>query len=243
MRRRRRERSSPSGELAGRGWSKSCLPGRPTADRKKSSRSAESPPPRSSGNPVCSAHRLLEMPSDTGIWYSTSRRHEPPVAFPLPVQWDPPRAISCNTPRRTSPDTTRRRFHACQTIPKRSVGSTRRPSRCRTPDHRRTQPVPSTATPRSKQAVQRSGQALAVRPDGGGRRCPSEHLALAWEDVDWEHDRMTIHSPKTKRYEGKESRGIPIFPELRTFLEAVFNEREAALGRPPSATDRVITGY
>jgi len=77
----------------------------------------------------------------------------------------------------------------------------------------------------------------------GGLRCPSEHLALAWEDVDWEHDRMTIHSPKTKRYEGKESRVIPIFRELRPYLEAVFNEKEVELGRPPSSGDHVITRY
>jgi len=77
----------------------------------------------------------------------------------------------------------------------------------------------------------------------GGLRCPSEHLALTWDDVDWEHDRMTIHAPKTKRYAGKESRVIPIFRELRPFLEAVFNEKEAELGRPPSSGDHVITRY
>jgi integrase len=77
----------------------------------------------------------------------------------------------------------------------------------------------------------------------GGLRCPSEHLALTWDDVDWEHDRMTVHSPKTKRYEGKESRVIPIFPELRPYLEAEFNEKESQLGRPPSPSDHVITRY
>ena len=39
----------------------------------------------------------------------------------------------------------------------------------------------------------------------GGLRCPSEHLALRWGDVDWEHNRMTVHSSKTEHYEGTPS--------------------------------------
>jgi integrase len=54
----------------------------------------------------------------------------------------------------------------------------------------------------------------------GGLRCPSEHLALKWSDIDWEHGRMTVRSPKTEHYVGGESRQIPIFPELRSYLEA-----------------------
>ncbi len=77
----------------------------------------------------------------------------------------------------------------------------------------------------------------------GGLRCPSEHLALTWDDVDWEHDRTTIHAPKTKRCEGKESRVIPISPELRPYLEALFNEKESERGRPPSPSEHVITRY
>jgi integrase len=52
----------------------------------------------------------------------------------------------------------------------------------------------------------------------GGLRCPSEHLALTWNDVDWDGNRITIHSPKTEHHEGKESRVVPIFPELRPYL-------------------------
>jgi integrase len=99
-----------------------------------------------------------------------------------------------------------------------------------------------------------SGKVLESCPDAewqllfalsrfGGLRCPSEHLALTWDDIDWEHGRMTIHAPKTKRYAGKESRVIPIFPEMRPYLEAVFNEAEAQIGRPPSPSDHVITRY
>lgn len=57
----------------------------------------------------------------------------------------------------------------------------------------------------------------------GGLRCPSEHFALKWNDVDWERGRITIHSPKTEHHTGKESRIIPLFPELRPFLEEAFD--------------------
>lgn len=56
----------------------------------------------------------------------------------------------------------------------------------------------------------------------GGLRCPSEHLALRWSDVDWGRGRIRIPSPKTEHHEGGESREIPIFPELRPHLEAVW---------------------
>ncbi len=60
----------------------------------------------------------------------------------------------------------------------------------------------------------------------GGLRCPSEHVTLTWEDVDWERSRIRIHSPKTEHHEGKESRVIPIFPELRPHLEAMWDDSE-----------------
>lgn len=55
----------------------------------------------------------------------------------------------------------------------------------------------------------------------GGLRCPSEHLALRWRDIDWDRNRFTVHSAKTAQHEGKETRDVPLFPELRPFLEAV----------------------
>jgi len=61
----------------------------------------------------------------------------------------------------------------------------------------------------------------------GGLRCPSEYVGLRWTDVDWERGRLTIHSPKTERHEGKGERTIPIFPELRPHLEAVWEQAEA----------------
>ncbi len=70
----------------------------------------------------------------------------------------------------------------------------------------------------------------------GGLRCPSEHVALRWGDIDWENNRFTVHSPKTEHHEGHESRLVPIFPVLRSYLEAAFDD--AAEG-----TEFVITRY
>lgn len=61
----------------------------------------------------------------------------------------------------------------------------------------------------------------------GGLRCPSEHLALRWEDVDWDRARMLIRSSKTEHHEGGESRQIPLFPELLPYLRDAFEEAEA----------------
>jgi integrase len=70
----------------------------------------------------------------------------------------------------------------------------------------------------------------------GGLRCPSEHLRLRWSDIDWARGRMTIHSPKTEHHKGKAKRTIPIFPELRCYLEAVWDEATPG-------NDWVITRY
>ncbi len=60
----------------------------------------------------------------------------------------------------------------------------------------------------------------------GGVRCPSETLSIRWTDVDWKHERIRVPSPKTEHIEGKESRLIPLFPELRPHLEAARAEAE-----------------
>ena len=57
----------------------------------------------------------------------------------------------------------------------------------------------------------------------GGLRCPSETLALTWDCIDWEKDRIRILSPKTAHHAGKASRVIPVFAELRPYLEAAFD--------------------
>lgn len=53
----------------------------------------------------------------------------------------------------------------------------------------------------------------------GGLRNPSETLLLKWEGVDLPGGRMTVDSPKTEHHPGKAYRVVPIFPELRPFLE------------------------
>jgi integrase len=58
----------------------------------------------------------------------------------------------------------------------------------------------------------------------GGLRIPSEALRLKWEHVDWEKERIIVTSPKTEHHEGKESRIIPLFPELRKPLLDAFTE-------------------
>ena len=56
----------------------------------------------------------------------------------------------------------------------------------------------------------------------GGLRCPSEVLSVRWADVDWEAGRMVVTSPKTAHHEGKGSRTIPLFPELRAVLSEAY---------------------
>ena len=57
----------------------------------------------------------------------------------------------------------------------------------------------------------------------GGLRCPSEVLSVRWKDVDWETGRIVVQSPKTEHHPGKESRPIPMFPELRPILADAFD--------------------
>jgi integrase len=70
----------------------------------------------------------------------------------------------------------------------------------------------------------------------GGLRCPSEHLALRWEDVNWERNRFTVMSPKTENHPGGESRVVPIFPEIRPHLDAVWEQADPG-------TEHIITRY
>ncbi|TXT26232.1 MAG: integrase family protein, partial [Planctomycetota bacterium] len=60
----------------------------------------------------------------------------------------------------------------------------------------------------------------------GGLRCPSEHFLLRWEDILWDQQRFIVHSPKTEKHQGRESRIVPLFPELLPYLEAVFDQAE-----------------
>ena len=59
---------------------------------------------------------------------------------------------------------------------------------------------------------------------------------MRWGDVDWERSRLTVRSPKTEHHEGGESRQVPLFPELRPYLEAVWEQAEPG-------TEHVISRY
>ncbi len=59
-----------------------------------------------------------------------------------------------------------------------------------------------------------------------GMRCPTEVLALRWQDINWEHGRFLVHSSKTEHHEGKDTRLVPLFPELVEILSEGFAEAE-----------------
>lgn len=70
----------------------------------------------------------------------------------------------------------------------------------------------------------------------GGLRCPSEHLALRWQDIDWERGRITVCSSKTEAHEHQETREIPLFPELVSCLRQA--KSDAPKGAVFVVTDR-----
>jgi integrase len=51
----------------------------------------------------------------------------------------------------------------------------------------------------------------------GGLRVPSEIYALEWTDILWDEERFVVRSPKTG------DRIVPIFPELRPYLDACWD--------------------
>jgi integrase len=62
----------------------------------------------------------------------------------------------------------------------------------------------------------------------GGLRIGSEVRPLTWDDVFWDQQRFLVHSSKTRRYAGHETRIVPIFPELAPLFDQRF--AEAAVG-------------
>ena len=48
----------------------------------------------------------------------------------------------------------------------------------------------------------------------GGLRVPSEALALRWSDVDWEHNRLTVRSPRPNTTKAKASGSSRCFPRF-----------------------------
>lgn len=69
-----------------------------------------------------------------------------------------------------------------------------------------------------------------------GMRCPSELIRATWDDIDWQNKRFTIHATKTEGHEGRETRCIPLFPELETILKE-------AWGLSARGESRIVTRY
>lgn len=52
----------------------------------------------------------------------------------------------------------------------------------------------------------------------GGLRIPSEIHEFKWDHIHWAANRITIMQPKLQRYQGKDRRIIPLFPEILPIL-------------------------
>ena len=74
----------------------------------------------------------------------------------------------------------------------------------------------------------------------GGLRCPSEVLALRWSDIAWDRGRFKVRSSKTEKA-GKAERIVPLFPELREELDALFAQVQPGMMVPANAY--VIQSY
>jgi len=57
-----------------------------------------------------------------------------------------------------------------------------------------------------------------------GLRIPSELEELTWERIDWEHNRFTVVVKKKEHIDGHGTRTVPIFPEIRPYLEQAWAE-------------------
>jgi integrase len=70
----------------------------------------------------------------------------------------------------------------------------------------------------------------------GGLRCPSEHLQLTWDDINWEAKKIWVRSPKTEHHAGGEGRWVPLFWELERYLLECYHAA-------PEGSKHVITRY
>ena len=80
-----------------------------------------------------------------------------------------------------------------------------------------------------------------------GLRCPSEIVELRWGDINWERSLMTVRSPKTAAHDGHAVRIVPITPELRPILQALFDQApegsEAVVPRLTDPTTNLRTTF
>ncbi len=60
----------------------------------------------------------------------------------------------------------------------------------------------------------------------GGLRCPSEVFSLQWSDILWDQEKFLVRSTKKEHLEDGGERWVPIFPELRPYLEESFSLAE-----------------
>jgi integrase len=70
----------------------------------------------------------------------------------------------------------------------------------------------------------------------GGLRCPSEVLALRWEHVLWDQEKILVQEPKLDYLEGRGERIVPLFPELREVLSELWDQTEPG-------TEHVVNRY
>lgn len=67
-------------------------------------------------------------------------------------------------------------------------------------------------------------KALIALSRYGGLRCPSEHYALRWGDIDWHRGRIRVPCPNLEYREGHGYSTVPLFPEVREHLLKLFEE-------------------
>lgn len=61
----------------------------------------------------------------------------------------------------------------------------------------------------------------------GGLRCPSEVLKMTWDAVDWDRMSICVQSIKTRHHRGRNIRLVPMFPEIHSRLDALWQCVEA----------------
>ncbi len=80
-----------------------------------------------------------------------------------------------------------------------------------------------------------------------GLRIPSEAVTMRWSDIDWQGGRLTVHSPKTEHHVGKGTRVVPLFPEIRSHLQDLFelapDGSEFVFSKLRRTVDQSATGW
>lgn len=152
------------------------------------------------------------------------------IAEPVAVKGDD----GTETTKRLAPATVAKRVHVARAIFKRAVRWGLIASNPFAELRAGSQSNPDRAyyvTPASVRAIldacpDDQWRAIVALSRFAGLRCPSEIVALRWGDVNWEHGRLMVRSPKTAGHEGHAVRVVPITPELRPILLDLFDHAE-----------------